>query len=77
MTYLQKHEELLNKANDTWNNLLAVDKRRSGTNGSGDIDDLPEYNKAYKDWQYDADNYTGFVSWLRGKGLDLNSEIPN
>lgn len=75
MTYQQKHDELLKEVSDAWNKLLEVDKELVAINGFGDIDALPNYNRAYKDWQYAANNYHEFISWIRGRNFNPNDEL--
>ena len=70
MTYQEKYDELLKKADEAWRKLLEVDKEMTSINGFADIDLGPKYDSAYRDWQLATNNLNAFVSSL--KGMDIN-----
>lgn len=75
MTYQEKHDDLQKNVSAAWGKLLEADKELSSTSGFGDIDSVPAYNRAYNDWQYAANNYNNFLSWLRGRKINPDDSI--
>ena len=75
MTYKEFYEQLYSECAEASREFLELDRQMFETNGFSDMSDIPNYAKAKLKWQTATNNYWGFLSYIRGKGIDFNDEM--
>jgi uncharacterized protein YukE len=75
MTYQEMYNKYHHDFAKASERLLKLDKELSETKGFGELQSIPEYQTAYKEWQIAGNNYNGFLSQLKGKNINPNDEF--
>lgn len=67
MTYQEYYDILHKEYAETSETYLKLEKGLAETNGFGDFSDIPNYAIAKSSWQVAANNYWGFLTFIKGK----------